>query len=342
MKRKRSDTADSPLTSAESDIGESPRKRSHEMELDAPADAEEDGEMVTEEPDHAPSTLLLGPTSFLPHQTHPWPQTQTQGPDQEDRRPRTSPYHVEDTLDANESSDPTSEAATNPPDPAALLQRAEALAQYNLAAKQFRAFREQDLSERLATLATDLQSLSQENPTHGEFLRQTAAVDARHAKQTREAHAYYNLRLKSLRDRTLGERSQLFSQYYQSVREVREEALYALGEDWYAIQKERRGADEVVEERYLYKFPADKKERVRLQRKFNREVEVLSGVAKWVGWPGAPELEAVDEGMREGDWFAMGVRVTINPYLSNSRLTNSLHRWRNGPQRQWYHTPPVP
>ena len=115
-------------------------------------------------------------------------------------------------------------------------------------------------------------------------------MDARLQKQKSEAHAFFNYKMRSIRERTLGERSQLHSQYYQSVRELREDVLYNLGEDWYAIQKERRQSHQEQDDVHVYKFQPDKRVQRRNQAKYNQEVSILSGVAKWNGFPAAPTM----------------------------------------------------
>jgi hypothetical protein len=188
-----------------------------------------------------------------------------------------------------------------------LQAKKEASSIYDDVAKQFRSFREKLCNERLATITTELQLLSHPECAHPEYVKQAACVDARLQKQVREAHAYYNYKLRSVRDRTLGDRSQLHSQFYQTAREVREDVLYKLGEDWYAIQKERRNSYEENDDRYIYKFRTNKSRQVRYQAKYNQEVSILSGIAKYVGFPAAPELSGVEGNGIEEDLKAMKV-----------------------------------
>ncbi len=186
----------------------------------------------------------------------------------------------------------------------------EASSLYDGVAKTFRVFKERLLSERLTSLKSELDLLAQPECIHPEYLKQVACVDARLQKQTREAHAYYRYKLQSIRDRTIGDRAQLHSQYFQHVRQTREDVLYNLGEQWYAIQKERRQSHQQDSEGYLYKYDPERSVQLRRQAKYNLEVSVLSGVAKYVGFPAAPEIEGTLNDDVDGDFKKMKVSST--------------------------------
>ncbi|KAK3718579.1 Transcriptional regulatory protein [Vermiconidia calcicola] len=308
QKRKRSDSAESSLTSAESNLGESPRKRSHGLNTDVLADAEETVEDV-EQSTEAAEQVEDPPTL---DEERPAPSIPTKG--MKGRKGKQKRKRQTDVAEEAEPQPPTeqpTEAEEEPENPAKteedLKAKKEASSIYEDVAKQFRAFREKLCNERLATITSELHLLSQPNCMHPEYQRQIACVDARSHKQKSEAHAYYNYRLRSTRDRTLGDRSQLHSQYFQSVRDLREDVLCKLGEDWYAIQKERRQSNQEMDDAYIYKFPTDKKAQIMQQKRYNREVSVLSGMAKYVGFPAAPDISGVDGESFEDDLKAMKI-----------------------------------
>lgn len=185
--------------------------------------------------------------------------------------------------------------------------KTEATSSFEELAKQFAALREKLYSERLDTMAAELEMLEKPNSVHPEYLRQVASVNARLEKQTREAHAFYNYKLHSIRERTIGERSQLHSQYFQHVRQMREDVLDELGRDWYNIQQERRRSNQEQDEAYTLKFQDQKSIQIRQQAKYNQEVSVLSGVAKYVGFPAAPEIDGTRSEDLDDDLRAMRV-----------------------------------
>ncbi|KAK0925056.1 Transcriptional regulatory protein [Friedmanniomyces endolithicus] len=311
-KRKRSDTAESPLTSAESDLEESPRKRSHEMKLVPEAEAE-DTVAVDDTAERAAKTEV---ESVAPEEDHGTPAPvvlakMVKGKKGKPRGRKVKDAHTEPEIEQPE------EVANGPEnEPSAeLAAKSEGERQVKLVAssafegvaKQFTRFREKLYDERLATMNAELSMLAQPDCQHPEYLPQVACVNARREKQMREAQAFYHYRLTSIRQRTLGDRSQLQSQYHQHIREMRESVMYQLGEEWYNIQKERRQQHQEKDDAYIYKFPAKKSAQIRQQAKYNQEVSVLSGVAKYVGFPAAPDINGAEGDLLEDDLKAMKI-----------------------------------
>lgn len=316
QKRKRSDAEDSPLTSEESDIEESPRKRSHgaqpnpaEDEVaesteangveEAPEDVDNQAAEDVEEEDSkvAPAKGAKGRRGRKPGRK---PKAQHEETHEEDV--------AEFAMDMEEE-EPGVESA--PKSEEEIKEKGEATSSFEDLAKQFAAFRQRLANESLASVEHELQLLNQSDCMHPEFLRQVSCIEDRKAKQVREAHAFYRYRMQSIRERTLGERAQLHSQYYQTVRELRETMLYELGEDWYGIQKERRQQHLDDDERFMYKLPSRKSAQLQQQAKYNQEVSVLSGVAKYVGFPAAPDIAGVESLKLDDDFKAMRVSKVL-------------------------------
>ena len=110
----------------------------------------------------------------------------------------------------------------------------------------------------------------------------------------------------ALRNKTVSERQQLHSQYIQETRDAREKAIDKCWENLYAIQKDRRrwNADEA---NYTHLFQSKRATQIAHQSSYNLEVSILSGVAKHVGFPAAPALEAVNTDDIDNDFKAMKV-----------------------------------
>lgn len=312
QKRKRSDTADSSLTSADSNLGESPRKRSHSSGADdtitdkdiATADVAEEAEGTAlndveaplEDQDSAIPAPKVGRGRKPGKQKGKYKKANAK-----EQVPETEAAEVPAPVEEEQSEEAVAKSAEE-------LKRKEAASTvFEDVVKQFSAFREKVFSERLAAVDAELELLQQADCKHPEYLRQNACVEARHQKQVNEAKAFYKYKLDSLRRSTLGERSQLHSQYFQHARELREDVMSKLGEDWYNIQKERREAGMDDNERYIYKLPTKKSAQIKQQAKYNQEVSVLSGIAKYVGFPAAPEIAGTEGGSLEDDMKAMKV-----------------------------------
>jgi len=117
----------------------------------------------------------------------------------------------------------------------------------------------------------------------------------------------YQYKRGALRIETVGTRAQLHSQYFQEAREIREGVLYDLGKQWYDIQKDRRAAQADELDQFTTPFPTKRSEQIRQQAKYNMEVSVLSGVAKHVGFPAAPEIEGARQRETDDDFKAMKI-----------------------------------
>ncbi|KAK5731836.1 hypothetical protein LTR17_011048 [Elasticomyces elasticus] len=315
-KRKRSETAESPLTSAESDLEESPRKRSHEMHPEPAAEEGDDtivpddtldGVAKAEVEVVAPQEELGTPAPVALTKGMKGKKGKPKGRKMKETHPEIEIEQPEEIADAPEA-EPSADVAKGEGE---RLAKAAASSAFEGIAKQFTAFREKLYDERLATMNTEISMLAQPDCQHPEYLRQVACVNARREKQMREAQAYYHYRLTSIRQRTLGDRSQLQSQYHQHIREMREDVMYKLGEDWYNIQKERRQQHQEMGDAYIYKFPAKKSAQIRQQAKYNQEISVLSGVAKYVGFPAAPDINGADGDGLEDDLKAMKISKRV-------------------------------
>lgn len=104
----------------------------------------------------------------------------------------------------------------------------------------------------------------------------------------------------------VGKRAQILSQFYQEVREIREQKLELLGKQWYEIQHDRRAHGSSVDD-YALRYNTKKEDQVRDQYAYNLEVSVLSGIAKYRGFPAAPAMAPATSTELEDDFKKMGV-----------------------------------
>ena len=291
------------MTSAESDLAESPRKRSHGSTTDGPLGAEETVAALrevaegTEQAEETPRADNNRDTPSIPTKALKGRKGRVKGKKQKEIIEGPETEQIKESEQQQE--EPTEENVAKTEEE--LKAKKEASNLYEDVAKQFRSFKEKLYNERLKAITAELQLLGEPNCVHPEYLRQIACVDTRLQKQLSETRAFYNYKLRCIKERTLGERSQLHSQYYQHVRDLRENALEKLGEEWYAIQRERRQSHQEMDDAYVLKFPEKKGVQIRQQAKYNQEVSVLSGAAKYVGFPAAPEINGA-----ENRWFREG------------------------------------
>ncbi|GAB1310162.1 Transcriptional regulatory protein [Madurella fahalii] len=170
--------------------------------------------------------------------------------------------------------------------------------------KQFSSFRERLYQERLEQLNQEEAMLTSDNPTHPEYLAMLQCLEERRAEKIRISNLELQFKLSVLRHRAVAERAQIMSQFYQAVRESREKALEELGQEWYDIQQERRRAANTIPD-YGIRFPATRGQAIRNAVSYNKEVSVLSGFAKHVGFPAAPSINGASDEQLEADLEAI-------------------------------------
>ncbi|KAI1133671.1 hypothetical protein F5Y10DRAFT_283940 [Nemania abortiva] len=190
-------------------------------------------------------------------------------------------------------------------DSAAIVERKKAaFEQLSGIEKRFATFREKLYEERLEQLNKEEAMLRSDNPTHPDYLAMMGCVDARRDERLRVADRELELKIEASERWAVARRAQIHSQFFQSVRESRERILAELGQHWYDIQHERRkNANNVPE--YGIRFPKSQAQRVRDALSYNREVSILSGIAKHEGMPAAPEMRGANPQELDDDFDAI-------------------------------------
>ena len=148
--------------------------------------------------------------------------------------------------------------------------------------------------------------LRQANPTHPEFLAMLECLKARKDERIRVATTIREYEMQTLQRSAVARRSQILTQFQQEVREIREKTLEQLGKQWYEIQHDRRSYAGSVPD-YTLKFPTSRSQQIRNQVAYSNEVSILSGVAKYVGFPAAPPMASATASELEEDFEKMGV-----------------------------------
>ncbi|KAI0419180.1 hypothetical protein F5X98DRAFT_83277 [Xylaria grammica] len=170
--------------------------------------------------------------------------------------------------------------------------------------KRFATFREKLYEERLEQLNREEAMLRSDNPTHPDYLAMMGCVDARRDERLRIADRELELRIEASERWAVARRAQIHSQFFQAVRESRERILAELGQHWYDIQHERRkNANNVPE--YGIRFPKSQAQRIRDALSYNREVSILSGIAKHEGMPAAPSMQGANPQELDDDFDAI-------------------------------------
>ena len=132
------------------------------------------------------------------------------------------------------------------------------------------------------------------------------SISAQRLERVELARTTLQYKVTALKTKSVAGRVQLHSQYAQTVRELRDEALRCANRTCYQLQQERRRMDREGEGRASHLL-ISRPELVAQQSAYNLEVSILSGIAKHVGFPAAPEMEAATTDERMADLRKMGV-----------------------------------
>lgn len=146
--------------------------------------------------------------------------------------------------------------------------------------------------------------LNRPNPTHPDFIMLKKVIDKHLEDKIQYERTLLKYKLIALQKKSIAEKAQIHSQYMQSVRDIRERTLEQLQKESYQLQRERRHVEGDVPD-YSYLFTTNRAEQIANQTAYNTEVSILSGIAKYVGFPAAPEIAGARPNEIEEDLQAM-------------------------------------
>lgn len=152
----------------------------------------------------------------------------------------------------------------------------------------------------------ELAQLENPTPTHPEFLRQRRIIENYRDEKMKREELLFAYKLKSLNVKSQAERSQANSMYYQNARDIRERYLQELSEHHYRAQHDRFRAGEITPD-YGIPFPTRRPQQAAQQAAYNKEVGILAGTAKYVGFPSAPDMKPLQRREIEEDFSKLGV-----------------------------------
>lgn len=138
-------------------------------------------------------------------------------------------------------------------------------------------------------------------------------------------------KLQALQKASVATKHQIQSQYMQTASIIRERSLEQLNEELYQVQRERRSCEGDIPD-YMFAFTPQRPQQILQQSAYNHEVSVLSGVAKYVGFPAAPMIRQARSHELENDMRSMGVSLPFH-LMQGSSLTHALRRLKFTPSR---------
>lgn len=185
--------------------------------------------------------------------------------------------------------------------------------------------------ERTAALNYEIAQLSAPKPSHPEFLRQLDCIRKYRDEKFDTEQKLLVYKIKSLKTESVAHRSQIHSAYFQTVRDVREKHLDRIGERLSRVRRDHVKTDEKIPS-YSIPFPSRRSIQITQQSSYNKEVSILSGVAKYVGFPAAPDVNSALQNELDEDLERMGVSLyyaPLWPLASAKGSQASLNQFRN-------------
>ncbi len=156
--------------------------------------------------------------------------------------------------------------------------------------------------------------LREDKPTHPEYLAMMQCIEARRDDRMRIAQKIQEYEMQALKNFAVARRSQILVQFQQESRDIREKKLEQLGKQWYEIQHDRRSYAGSVPD-YALKFPTRRSQQIQNQVAYSHEESILSGIAKYVGFPAAPPMAQATAAELEEDFEKMGVSGIVHLIL---------------------------
>ncbi|OAA50111.1 Sds3-like protein [Beauveria brongniartii RCEF 3172] len=169
--------------------------------------------------------------------------------------------------------------------------------------EMFGIFRDRLYTEKLQRVEEEEQSLLADVPTHREYLNMKQCLDDRLNQRLQQVNTEFDFQLKANERWAVAQRAQIWSQFFQAVREKREQTLESLNKQWYDVQTARRNAHSLQD--YGILFPKDPTQRLRNAIAYNSEVSTLAGMAKFEGFPAGPEMKGASALELKSDLSAM-------------------------------------
>jgi hypothetical protein len=181
--------------------------------------------------------------------------------------------------------------------------------------------------DRLTQLNDELVQLQSATPSHTEYIAMLKCIEQRRDEKIRLATKLFEYQVKALKTKSVAERSQINSQFFQFNRDLRETYLEKVGDEMSRIKSDRWGAEGSTPD-YAIRFPPKRSVQITNQTAYNKEVSILSGVAKYVGFPAPPEIRGASKSELDEDFEKMGVSfsgtVPLRTHLALPKLALTM------------------
>ena len=166
--------------------------------------------------------------------------------------------------------------------------------------------------ERLTQCNDELAMLEQPTFAHPELLLMKEVIDRRRDQKVKYEQTLLKYKLATLQRESIANKAQMHSQYMQTVGELRDMCLSQINADIYQTQRERRNYEADMPD-YVYAFNTKRSKQITEQTAYNEEISLLSGVARYVGFPAAPDILTARPNEWEEDERAYKHKLAVSP-----------------------------
>ncbi|EWC45956.1 hypothetical protein DRE_04749 [Drechslerella stenobrocha 248] len=168
----------------------------------------------------------------------------------------------------------------------------------------FAQLRDKIVEERVAEIDKEIAMV--QDGTHPELILMSQAIETHRKEKVEKANVLLGFQLETAEQERIANRSAIWSQYHQDIRETRDKSFSDANKLWWAIHRERRAADTSVSD-YVYKIPKSISTQINHRTRYNAEVSLLAGIAKNVGFPAVPTMASATTDEVRADLEAMGL-----------------------------------
>ena len=198
--------------------------------------------------------------------------------------------------------------------------------------------------ERLAQCNDELAMLEQPTFIHPELLLMKEVIDRRRNQKIKYEQTLLKYKLESLQRESIANKAQMHSQYMQTAGELRDAFLSQINAEIYQTQRERRSCEADMPD-YMYAFTAKRSKQITEQTAYNEEVSLLSGIAKYAGFPAAPVIVKA----RSNEWeedertykHNLAVRLPVKKDLFSDTYEKQVEDEASKARRPSQHHPPM-
>ena len=170
--------------------------------------------------------------------------------------------------------------------------------------------------ERLAQCNDELAMLDQPTFIHPELLLMKEVIDRLRDQKVQYEQTLLKYKLETLQRESIANKAQVHSQYMITAGEIRDTYLSQINAEIYQTQRERRNCEGDMPD-FMYAFNPRRSKQIRDQTAYNEEISLLSGIAKYVGFPAAPDINQIRPNEWEEDQKSYRQNVAVSIQRAN-------------------------